>query len=159
MDALTRVTKCRTILLVEDTTDDERLILRSLSRVGIPTLTKIARDGIHALDILQMEYLPEERTCTRPDLVVCDMKMPRLGGDGLLRHVRCDSMYRTVPFVMFSSSGEVRDQTLCRELGCDGYVVKPVDYRLFTQAVQGIVEHYLLGVHDSPRPQESLIWS
>ncbi|RYG34683.1 response regulator [bacterium] len=159
MDYLTRGARCRTILLVEDTLDDEQLVLRSLGRVSFPILTKIARDGAQALDVLQLEYLPEERTCARPDLVICDIKLPKLTGDEVLRHVRCDPALKTVPFVMFSSSDEASDVERCRNHGCDGYVVKPVDYRRFTQAVQSIVEHYLFRNAEAARPPEAVLWA
>lgn len=158
LSSTARVSRCRTILLAEDTVDDEYLILRALSRIGMPILTKIARNGMQALDILQMEYLPEERICSRPDLILCDMKMPRVGGDEVLRHVRADAAYRTVPFVMYSSSDEECDQTRCRDMGCDAYVTKPVDYRQFIHSVQCIVEHFLAG-SDAPQPKGALIWS
>ncbi len=129
-----------TILLVEDTLDDERLALRALQRVEAPLMVKVARDGQAALHALGLEGDRSRRT---PDLVLCDLKLPKVGGDEVLRRVRADERLSGVPFVVFSSSDEPADVARCSGYGASEYAVKPVDYTAYGERVRRIVERHL----------------
>ena len=113
-----------TVLLIEDTLDDERLALRALQRLDPPLLVKVARDGQAALRALGLDGT----TRRRPDLVLCDLKLPKVNGDEVLRLARAEESLQGVPFVMFSSSDEPTDVARCTEYGASEYATKPVDF-------------------------------
>ena len=126
----------RCILLVEDNPDDEVLTRRGLQQAGWDGDTRVARDGAAALDALeQMQLLPV--------LVLLDLKLPKLDGIDVLRHIRETDRTRHLRVVMFTSSGEARDIARCQTLGCNGYVVKPVAYDQYLDAVRQISRDWL----------------
>ena len=128
-----------TVLLVEDTADDERLALRALQRLDPPLLVKVARDGQAALRALGLDGAARRR----PDLVLCDLKLPKVAGDEILRRARADARLADVPFVVFSSSDEPSDLARCEAYGASEYARKPVDYEAYGARVASLVARHL----------------
>ena len=134
-----------TVLLIEDSRDDERLALRALRVCGLPLFVRVARDGQRALAALGLEASPEDPPRRAPDLVLSDLKMPRLNGDEVLARARADARLRDVPFVVFSSSAEPSDIERCMALGASAYAVKPVGYEEYVECAGQIARRWLSG--------------
>jgi CheY-like chemotaxis protein len=128
------------VLLVDDTPDDEALALRAMRLSGIPLLVRVARDGEQALRALGVTA---DTPIWTPDLIVCDLKMPKLRGDEVLERVRRVHRLAETPFVIFSSSDDSGDADRCLRLGADAYVIKPVDFTYYVQTVKGAVLSHL----------------
>src|SRR5687767_6702446 len=119
------------ILLVEDNPDDEKLTLRALRQSEIPNETVVARDGEEACRFLFEEENPEKL----PDLVLLDLKLPKVGGLEILQRMRRDERTKSVPIVILTSSDEERDIMMSYNLGANSYIRKPVDYAQFIETV------------------------
>lgn len=128
------------LLLVEDSSDDIRVTLRALSRNFPDLVVEVARDGLEALDALGLDGTPRGRV---PNLVLCDLKMPRVSGDELLRRMRADEKLKDVPFVVFSSSNERGDIELCESQGVSEYATKPIGFDEYEQQLVGLVTRHL----------------
>jgi len=135
-----------TILLVEDNADDEALTLRALRKNKIANEVVVARDGVEALDRLFDDGAPA------PQLVLLDLKLPRVDGLEVLRRLRGDRRTRLLPVVVLTSSREDRDMIEAYGLGANSYVRKPVDFTEFTQAVKQLGLYWLLLNQAPPRP-------
>ena len=128
------------LLLVEDSSDDVRVTLRTLTR-NFPDLTvEVARDGLEALEALGLDGTRSSRA---PDLVLCDLKMPRVAGDELLRRMRADARLAHVPVVVFSSSGERADVERCEACGVSEYATKPIGFEAFERSLVDLVTRHL----------------
>jgi two-component system, response regulator len=132
-----------TILLIEDDRDDEQLALRALRGCGLPLMVRVARDGERALQALGLDGSPEGLAMEAPDLVISDLKMPKLNGDEVLRIARTDDRLKDVPYVIFSSSDEPNGIERCRGYGVSEYMTKPVDFEQYIQRVRGIAQRWL----------------
>ena len=118
----------KSILLVEDNPDDEALTLRALRRNNLQNEIVVVRNGQAALDWL-------EQAAVLPCVVLLDLKLPKIPGLEVLRRIRTDDRWRTLPVVLLTSSKEDRDVAQGYELGANSYVCKPVDFQQFTAAV------------------------
>jgi len=139
--------KC--ILLVEDDPDDEALTLRALRRHDLADEVVVVRDGAEALAFLYETTRAGDDQL--PELVLLDLKLPKIDGLQVLKMLREDAHTRRLPVVVLSSSSEERDIAQSYELGANSYVRKPVDFAEFSEAVRqlGI---YWLGLNEpSPR--------
>ncbi len=136
-----------TILLIEDTADEEALALEALRRCGVPHSVMIARDGAQALELL----LPSQPQTPplQPSFALLDLKMPRLSGLDVLRRLRMDDRTNALPVVVLTTSREPSDIAACYECGANSYVVKPVDFDAFVRAMQQIA-HYWLRLNETP---------
>jgi two-component system response regulator len=123
-------------LLVEDTRDDESLTLRGLQGAGDGIEVSVVRDGAAALEYLQSGEAP-------PALVIVDLKLPKVDGSEVLRRIREDARLRHLCVVVFTSSSEPRDVSRCYALGCNSYVIKPVAYESYIDAVRQIGRYWL----------------
>lgn len=133
------------ILLVEDDRDDEALTLRALRRLGIPHGVVVVRDGVEALDYLLGTGSHAGRDLgIMPELVVLDLKLPRLDGIQVLRRMRDDERTRLLPVVILTSSDEERDRLNGYRFGANSYVRKPVVYDDFAEAVRQLGLYWLL---------------
>jgi two-component system response regulator len=128
----------KTILLVEDNPDDEALTLRALRRHNIANDVRVARDGQEALDCLLAPGAP------LPQVVLLDLKLPKIDGLEVLRRIRADERARRVPVVVLTSSREEQDVVASYDLGANSYVRKPVDFERFVEAARQLGLYWLV---------------
>lgn len=147
------VSKAYTVFLFEDNVDDEELARRALKACGLTLDVHVARDGEAAAEALGLHLPHEATTSVTPDLIISDLKMPKLRGDELLRRVRADDRLRDVPFVIFSSSDESSDIDRCIQDGANEYCMKPIDYNEFATCVTTIACRWLDGDDSRPEPK------
>jgi CheY-like chemotaxis protein len=124
------------LLLVEDNPDDETLTLRALKKNNIKNEVVVARDGVEALDYLFARGAYDGRDETSdPQVVLLDLKLPKIDGLEVLRQLRADERTHLLPVVILTTSSEEIDLISGYELGANSYVRKPVDFAQFTEAV------------------------
>jgi CheY-like chemotaxis protein len=123
------------ILLVEDNANDIELTLAALEENHLANEVVVARDGVEALDFLYRRGIFKMRALGNPAVVLLDLKLPRVDGMEVLRQLKSDPVLRTVPVVMLTSSREEQDLLSSYNLGVNAYVVKPVDFHDFVQAL------------------------
>jgi two-component system, response regulator len=141
----------RSILLVEDNKDDEALTLRALQKNRILNKVIVARDGVEALDYLLGTGPHAGRDTTeQPQVVLLDLKLPRIDGLEVLKRMRADDRAKFVPVVVLTSSGEEEDLVRSYAFGANSYVRKPVDFAQFTEAVKTLGLFWLL-LNQSPQ--------
>lgn len=129
--------KTKQILLVEDNPDDVKLTLRALKKSKILNEVVVAQDGVEAMDYFMGKGNFEGRdTSVLPQVVLLDLKMPRMDGLGVLHRIREDERTRFLPVVILTTSSEDRDRIESYKLGANSYVRKPVDFTQFAEAVQ-----------------------
>jgi two-component system response regulator len=128
----------RTILLVDDSSNDAALTLSALKQIRMPHQVTIASDGAEALDFLFSRGAFQARPAGNPVMVLLDLNMPRVDGFEVLRQMRADTRVNLVPVVVFSSSREERDLLKSYELGANAFVVKPIEYQQLLQALEVI---------------------
>lgn len=124
------------ILLVEDNPKDLELTLVALEKTHLANEVIIARDGEEALDYLLYRGVWEERSKGNPAVVLLDLKLPKVDGLEVLQNIRNDQELRRLPVVILTSSREEQDLIRSYELGVNAYVVKPVGFNEFIQAIQ-----------------------
>ncbi|MCX6910484.1 MAG: response regulator [Verrucomicrobia bacterium] len=147
--------KGTTILLVEDTADDEHLIKRLLAKINLLNNLVVVRDGAEALDYLFGAGAYAKRDATQmPAVVFLDLKLPKVSGLEVLRHIRADERTKLLPVVILSSSQEEQDLFQSYSLGANSYIRKPVDYTEFTEAVQQMGFYWLL-LNELPLPKRT----
>ena len=135
----------RMILLVEDSEDDVELTRRALRKNHICNRVEVVRDGVEALEFLFGEGAYTGRDPSqRPEIILLDLNMPRLGGLEVLKRVRADERTRMIPVVILTSSKEERDLVQSYTEGANSYIQKPVDFQQFTEAVGQLGLYWLL---------------
>jgi CheY-like chemotaxis protein len=141
------------ILLVEDNADDEMLALRALKKNNILNEVVVARDGQEALDYL----LGTDGRDTRflPQVVLLDLKLPKVDGLEVLRRIRADARTKFVPVVILTSSKEEQDLIAGYTSHANSYIRKPVDFAQFSEAVRQIGLYWL--VLNQIAPTEALV--
>lgn len=133
------------ILLVEDNPDDEALTLRALRKSNVVNDVVVARDGVEALDYLFATGAHEGRDpAAMPQVILLDLKLPRVDGLEVLRRVRADERTRFLPVVVLTTSTEQKDIVDSYNLGANSYIRKPVDFVQFSEAVQQLGLYWLL---------------
>lgn len=133
------------ILLIEDNPDDEALTLRALRKNHIRNEVIIARDGVQALDFLlgTGPYAGRDLTAV-PELILLDLKLPKIDGIEVLRAIRENERTRLLPVVVLTTSSEEPDRLKCYDLGANSYVRKPVDFQQFIEAVGQLGLYWLI---------------
>lgn len=126
------------ILLVEDDPRDVELTLAALAEHHLANETAVARDGAEALDYLYRRGAFAQRPAGNPVVILLDLKMPKLDGLEVLRQVKEDERLRSIPVAVLTSSRESRDLAECYELGANAYVVKPLRFSEFVEAVKQV---------------------
>ncbi len=141
----------RMLLLVEDNPDDEALTLRALKQNKISNEVVVARDGAEALDFLFCTgaYVNRDRHVL-PEVVLLDLKLPKIDGLEVLRRLRADERTRLLPVVILTSSGEEQDLVNGYRLGANSYIRKPVDFDQFVEAVRNLGLYWLV-LNQTPR--------
>ncbi|HEY5574077.1 MAG TPA: response regulator [Anaerolineales bacterium] len=138
------------ILLVEDNPDDEELTIRALRKNNLVNDVEVVRDGVEALDFLfaEGEYAGRDGS-EIPEVVLLDLKLPKLNGLEVLERIRADARTRLLPVVVLTSSSEEEDIIASFTLGANSYVRKPVNFTSFSEAVQQLGLYWLL-LNESP---------
>jgi CheY-like chemotaxis protein len=126
------------ILLAEDSEADVELTLTALADHHLANGVVVVRDGAEALDYLYRRGPHRLRPPGNPAVVLLDLKMPKVDGLEVLRQVKADPTLRTIPVVMLTSSREERDLVESYRLGANAYVVKPVEFSRFVEAVREV---------------------
>ena len=129
------------VLVVEDNPDDVELTLRALKRMHLTNPVRVARDGVEALEILLGDGTSRPPL---PRVVLLDLKLPRVGGLEVLARLREEERTRTLPVVVLTSSREEPDVRKAYALGVNSYVVKPVEFEKFVDAVGKVGQYWLL---------------
>lgn len=141
------------ILLVEDNPDDEALALRALKKNNIGNEVFVARDGVEALDFLFGKGAHADRDLRKmPQVILLDLKLPKVDGLEVLRQLRADAKTKTLPVVILTSSDEERDMVAGYDLGANSYVRKPVDFTEFLEATKQLGMYWLVLNQPPPLP-------
>jgi len=143
----------KTILLVEDNPDDEMLTLLALKNNNIKNEVVVARDGAEALDYLFGTGGYKGRDISAmPQLILLDLKLPKIDGLEVLRRLRSDDRTKFLPVVILTSSKEDLDLINGYKLGANSYIRKPVDFKQFSEAVRQLGLYWLVLNEIPPRP-------
>ncbi len=140
------------ILLVEDNPKDEALTLRALRKSNIANRVDVTRDGVEALDYL-LEADAEGNHRPLPQLVLLDLKLPKVDGHEVLRRIRADPRTKLLPVVILTTSVEDADRLDGYRLGANSYVRKPVDFAQFVEAVGQLGLYWLVLNEQPPLPE------
>jgi CheY-like chemotaxis protein len=130
------IANIKRILLVEDSPHDIELTLAALDEHKLANEVVTVRDGAEALDYLHHRGQFQGRANGNPAFVLLDLKMPKVDGLEVLRQMKEDENLKSIPVVMLTSSREERDLVESYRLGVNAYVVKPVDFQVFVEAVK-----------------------
>ena len=143
----------KVILLVEDNPDDEALTLRALAKNNILNEVVVTHDGVDALDYLFGRGRYSDRdVADLPQVVLLDLKLPKIDGLDVLKQIRVDPRTRLQPVVILTTSDEDHDITAGYELGANSYIRKPVDFEEFMEAVRQLGLYWLV-LNVPPREQ------
>jgi CheY-like chemotaxis protein len=126
----------RRILLVEDDPKDVELTLTALEEYNLANEVVVARDGAEALDYLYCRGEFADRPSDNPAVLLLDLKLPKVDGLEVLQQIKSDEKLRMVPVVVLTSSREEKDMVASYKLGVNAYVVKPVDFHEFVNAIK-----------------------
>ena len=140
-----------TVLLVEDNPRDVRLTQRAFQQAGLPHDLRVVRDGDEALAYLHREgAYKETETAPRPDVILLDLNLPRMGGHELLREVKQDSRFKQVPIIVLTTSERPDDVRLAYDAGANAYLLKPVEFNRFTEVIGQLGKFWLETVELPP---------
>ena len=148
------MTDLKRILLAEDDPKDVELTLAALSEHGLANKIMVVRDGVEALDYLYRRDAFSQRPAGHPVVILLDLKMPRMDGIEVLRKLKGDEQMRLIPVVVLTSSRESMDLEQCYRLGVNAYVVKPVRFIEFVEAVKQIGVFW--GLLNQPPPDSGI---
>jgi two-component system, response regulator len=136
------------ILIVEDTSEDLDLTLRALRKAKITNHIQVARDGEEALEFIFCEGSFAERNIEDgPKVILLDLKLPKIDGLEVLQRIKSDPRTKSIPVVVLTSSREQNDVVESYNLGVNSYIVKPVNFEQFSEAVQKLGMYWLLINH------------
>jgi CheY-like chemotaxis protein len=144
------ISDIKRILIAEDNANDLELTVAALEENRLANEIVAVRDGAEAIDYLEARGTFEGRAGGHPALVLLDLKMPKVDGLEVLRHVKSSPALRTIPVVMLTSSREEQDLIRSYELGVNAYVVKPVEFAAFVDAVRQLGGFWAV-VNEVPR--------
>lgn len=134
-----------TIVIVEDNPDDEALMLRAFKQHKLTNEIVVLRDGVEAIEYLLGTGAHAGRdTALMPQIILLDLKLPKLNGLDVLKRLRADPRTKIVPIVVLTTSKEEGDMIASYNLGANSYVVKPVDFTKFVESVKQLGLYWLL---------------
>jgi two-component system response regulator len=134
----------KNILLAEDNPDDIELARRAFQKVNVNNNIVVTHDGAETLDYLSGKGKYQDRnTENLPHIILLDLKMPKVHGLEVLKHVRENEQTKYIPVIILSSSLDNKDIIRSYELGANSYIVKPIDFLKFSEVVQQIVIYWL----------------
>jgi CheY-like chemotaxis protein len=136
-------TEIKRILIVDDSPKDVELAIAALSENNMANEIIVAEDGEEALDYLYKrgKFIDEHGF---PAVILLDIKMPKMNGIEVLRHIRNDSKFKLIPVIMVTSSREEKDLVESYKLGANSYVVKPVDFTQFMEAIKILGQYWAI---------------
>ena len=133
------------ILLVEDSSTDEELTIRALKKHNLSNNIFVVRDGAEALDyIFGTGKYSGRDTNNHPKVILLDLKLPKVDGLEVLRKIKADKKTKHIPVVVLTSSSEESDLVKSYKLGANSYIVKPVDFKQFTESIRQLGMYWLL---------------
>ena len=135
------------ILLVEDNVNDVAITLHAFQSANLGNRVHVARDGVEALEFLFANGSDGQPVLPMPRLILLDLNMPRLDGHELLKRIKGDPQTCKIPVVVLTSSSEEDDVMRTYETGANSYIIKPVDFEQFTDAVRDIGNYWLVINH------------
>ena len=124
------------ILIAEDDSGHARLIERNLTRAGLNNQIEGFANGQEILDFLFLQGEARQRIQDTPYLLLLDIRMPKVDGAEVLRQIKQDPELRKIPVLMLTTTDDPREVERCHALGCSNYIVKPVDYDKFAEAIK-----------------------
>lgn len=133
-----KIKELRPILLVEDSANDVELTLAALAQCNIANEVVVVRDGAQALDYVYCQGEYASRTPGNPAVILLDLKLPKIDGLEVLARLKADPQQQQIPVVMLTSSREERDVVRSYRLGVNSFVVKPVEFAEFFEAIQNL---------------------
>ncbi len=133
-----------TIVLVEDNPDDVELTLAALEEYRLRNPIVVLYDGQDALDYLFAQGIYAGQRLDPPDLILLDLKLPKIDGLDVLRSIKQDAALRRIPVVILTSSREEKDVVAGYDLGANSYIVKPVDFEQLVETVRAIGGYWLI---------------
>lgn len=134
-------TEVKRILIVDDSPKDVELTIAALAENNLANEVDVAEDGVEALDYLYKRGKFDNGN-GNPAVILLDIKMPRMNGIELLKHIRSDPKFKFIPVIMVTSSREERDLVESYKLGANSYVVKPVDIVQFIDAIKTLGQYW-----------------
>ncbi len=135
--------KSKIVLVVEDSADDADLTVRALRTGGDQVEVVVVRDGVEALDYLFHEGRHSDGPRELPNLVLLDLKLPKVGGIDVLRRIRSDPRTKLLPVIILSSSREEVDIVSGYREGANSYIRKPVEFEAFREAMREVRAYWL----------------
>jgi len=144
-------TEIKTILLVDDSRNDIELTIAALTEKNLANDIVVAEDGVEAIDFLYKRGKFAGYPNGIPAVILLDIKMPRMSGIEVLKHIRSVPEFRFIPVIMVTSSAEEKDLVESYKLGANSYVVKPVDIVQFIDAIKVLGQYW--AVINQPPPQ------
>jgi CheY-like chemotaxis protein len=150
------MTELRRILLAEDSPEDIELTLAALAEYRLANQIDVVRDGVEVLDYLYKRGEYANRPGSRPGVLLLDLKMPRMSGIEVLRHLKSDPVMKTLPIVMLTSSREEADIITSYDLGVNAYVVKPVEFTDFMDALRQLGAFWAV-LNEVPRASAPIV--
>jgi CheY-like chemotaxis protein len=140
-----KTTNAVELLLVEDNPEDLELALRALRQANLANHIEVARDGAEALDFIFGEGAHAGRPIAEgPKLILLDLKLPKIDGLEVLKRIKGDPRTQMIPVVVLTSSQEQRDVVAGYKLGVNSYIVNPVNFEQFVEAVRSVGLYWLL---------------
>jgi len=132
------------ILLVEDNPYDVELTLRAFKQYHIANHIHTVRDGAEAVEFIFCAGAYADRDFSAPKLILLDLKLPKLDGVEVLQRIKADPRTRRIPVVALTTSNAERDVQGCYQLGINSYIVKPLDFKQFAEAIRQVGLYWLL---------------
>jgi len=144
-------TEVKRILIVDDSPKDIELTISALGEKNLANEVAIAEDGEEALDYLYKRGKFVDYDQGNPAVILLDIKMPKMNGIEVLKHIRSNPEFKSIPVIMVTSSGEERDLVESYKLGANAYVIKPVDIAQFIDAIKVLGQFWVV-INQLPSP-------